>query len=287
MNERDTPRIKHDPPRGILNLRPGERPQDLTRYWPSAALAPFVEHYWIVRWDLSAPFVAETVPHPSVHLVIDAAGTGEVVGVMRSKFSRVLEGRGRAVGTKFRPGAFRAFVDRPVSRFTDERLDVRDVFGARGEALASTVSREEDDRRAIAAIEAFLVACQPIDDDAMRLVRSISARIADDRTVTRVDRISVELGIGARRLQRMFHDYVGVTPKWMIQRYRLLDAAERVGGGEIVDWARLALELGFADQAHFIRDFKKLVGRSPADYARSLARLEPHGTRGRDAGGGA
>jgi AraC-like DNA-binding protein len=270
LNERDTPRIKHDPPRGILNLRPGERPQGHTRYWPSSALAPFVEHYWIVRWDLSAPFVAETVPHPSVHVVIDGAGAGEVVGVMRSKFSRVLEGRGRAVGTKFRPGAFRAFVDRSVSRFTDERLDVREVFGSRGEALASAVARAEDDQRAIAAIESFFVACDPREDDAMRLVRSISARIADDRTVTRVDQILAELGIGARRLQRMFNEYVGVGPKWMIQRYRLLDAAERVGGGEIVDWARLALELGYADQAHFIRDFKKLVGRSPADYARSL-----------------
>jgi AraC-like DNA-binding protein len=304
LNERDTPRIKHDPPRGILNLRPGERPQDLTRYWPSAALAPFVEHYWIVRWDLGldggprrpsphgaqprgaphprgresllgAPFVAETVPHPSVHVVIDATGTGEVVGVLRSKFSRVLEGRGRAVGTKFLPGAFRAFVDRPVSRFTDQRLEVRDVFGARGEALASAVAREEDDRSAVAAIESFLLACEPVADDAMRLVRSISARIADDRTVTRVDQIIAELGIGTRRLQRMFHEYVGVGPKWMIQRYRLLDAAERVGGGEIVDWSRLALELGYADQAHFIRDFKKLVGRSPADYARSL-RTAPH-----------
>jgi AraC-like DNA-binding protein len=269
LNERDTPRIKHDPPRGILNVRPGERPQDLTRYWPSAALAPFVEHFWIVRWDLSEPSVAETVPHPSVHGVIDDAGRGEVVGVMRGKFSRVLEGRGRAVGTKFLPGAFRAFVDRPVSRFTDLRLDVRDVFGSRGVALASVVAREQDDA-AIAAIESFLRACDPIEDEAMRLVRSISARIADDRSVTRVDQVVAELGIGARRLQRMFHEYVGVGPKWMIQRYRLLDAAERVGAGAIVDWARLALELGYADQAHFIRDFKKIVGRSPADYAQSL-----------------
>ena len=225
MNERDTPRIKHDPPRGILNVRPGERPQDLTRYWPSSALAPFVEHYWIVRWDLREPFIAETVPHPSVHVVIGADGTGEVVGVMRSKFSRVLEGRGRALGTKFLPGAFRAFVDRPVSRFTDARLDVRDVFGPRGAALASAVAREEDDRAAIAIVEAFLLACEPVDDDATRLVRSIGARIADDRTVTRVDQLIAELGIGARRLQRLFHEYVGVGPKWMIQRYRLASSA--------------------------------------------------------------
>jgi AraC-like DNA-binding protein len=56
----------------------------------------------------------------------------------------------------------------------------------------------------------------------------------------------------------------------VIQRYRLVDAAERVATGTVIHWADLAVELGYADQAHFIRDFKKLVGRSPADYARSI-----------------
>jgi len=68
----------------------------------------------------------------------------------------------------------------------------------------------------------------------------------------------------------LFDDYVGVSPKWVIQRYRLHEAAERIARGGVEDFADLALELGYADQAHFIRDFKKLVGRSPAEYARSL-----------------
>ena len=72
-----------------------------------------------------------------------------------------------------------------------------------------------------------------------------------------------------RQLQRLFKEYVGVSPKWVIQRYRLFDAAERIAAGTIVKGADLALELGYADQAHFIRDFKT-VGRSPADYARSI-----------------
>jgi AraC-like DNA-binding protein len=79
-----------------------------------------------------------------------------------------------------------------------------------------------------------------------------------------------EFGLGLRKLQRLFDDYVGVSPKWVIQRYRLHEAAERIAAGRVADFADLALELGYADQAHFNRDFKKLVGRSPAEYARSL-----------------
>ena len=59
-----------------------------------------------------------------------------------------------------------------------------------------------------------------------------------------------------------------MSPKWVIRRYRLHEALERVNAGHRVDWAALAAELGYFDQAHFIRDFKALVGRTPAEYGR-------------------
>jgi AraC-like DNA-binding protein len=78
------------------------------------------------------------------------------------------------------------------------------------------------------------------------------------------------LHISKRTMQRLFSQYVGVSPKWVIKRYRLHDAAEQVASGSIEDWARLAAELGYFDQAHFIKDFKKLVGQTPGEYARML-----------------
>ena len=70
-------------------------------------------------------------------------------------------------------------------------------------------------------------------------------------------------------LQRLFGRYVGVSPKWVIQRYRLHEAAEQLATGESVSQTELALNLGYSDQAHFIRDFKAIVGVSPAAYARA------------------
>ena len=52
----------------------------------------------------------------------------------------------------------------------------------------------------------------------------------------------------------------------MLERIRLHEAAERMAEGE-GDWAALALDLGYFDQAHFIKAFKAVVGRSPAEYA--------------------
>jgi len=57
----------------------------------------------------------------------------------------------------------------------------------------------------------------------------------------------------------------------VIRRYRLLDAAEAVRTGDPVPWAGLAAALGYADQAHLIRDFRAATGQTPAAYAASVA----------------
>jgi AraC-like DNA-binding protein len=48
----------------------------------------------------------------------------------------------------------------------------------------------------------------------------------------------------------------------------MFEAAERLASEADVDAADLAQQLGYCDQAHFIKDFKTMVGCSPADYAR-------------------
>lgn len=271
LNERDKIRIKGERPRGILNVTSEEAMQAAVRYWPSAALAPFVEHYWIVRWDLESPQVAETMPQPVVHMVLEA-GSSELVGVLRTRFTRELVGSGRVVGTRFRAGGFRPFVTAPIATLTDRRLPLAEVLGPRARDLEREALRSDDDLESIACIEAFLSNFSPVADDSLQLVGRIVSRIADDRGVTKVEQLEREFHASPRQLQRLFRENVGVGPKWVIQRYRLLEAADRVADGKVVDWACLALDLGFADQAHFIRDFKKLVGCAPAAYARRLER---------------
>jgi AraC-like DNA-binding protein len=129
---------------------------------------------------------------------------------------------------------------------------------------------QEDDRRGIAIIESFLRGFQATPSDAMVRARDLVERIAGDRALTRVEQLASRQDTHMRALQRLFNEHVGVGPKWVIQRFRLLDAAQRVAEGAVVDWSGLALDLGYADQAHFIRDFKRLIGRSPAEYAKRL-----------------
>jgi AraC-like DNA-binding protein len=93
------------------------------------------------------------------------------------------------------------------------------------------------------------------------------SRITDDPGLRRVDELCAASGLSARTLQRLFADYVGVSPKWVMRRARLHEAAERADSGEPVDWAALAADLGYADQAHLTRDFTVTIGVPPSRYA--------------------
>src|SRR5690348_2183173 len=100
------PRVKHGPAVGLLKplLEPAMR---LTRYYPSDDLAPFVDFYWMVRWQLGpdGSREQETLPHPCVHLVVERNASG-VFGVMRGRFTRRVHGSGRVASVRFRPGGF-------------------------------------------------------------------------------------------------------------------------------------------------------------------------------------
>jgi AraC-like DNA-binding protein len=271
-------RRKTAPPRGVLRSSAAADPTRYqhARYHPSPDLAAHVEHFWSVQWDLRGlpPERAETLPHPSVHMIFERNAAARIAGVSRKKFTRVLEGRGGVIAAKFTPGGFYPFSGIPVSTLKDTTVSLRDVFGKAGDALERNVLTASTDQSSIDIIEDFLRVRMPTPDPQAVLVTEIVYAVASDRGVLKVDDLVERYRLNTRTLQRLFAKYVGVTPKWVIQRYRLHEAAERLATGDRVSQAALAADLGYSDQAHFVRDFKALVGTSPAAYAKQARRLE-------------
>jgi AraC-like DNA-binding protein len=69
-----------------------------------------------------------------------------------------------------------------------------------------------------------------------------------------------------RSRQRRFQDLGGFGAMRVITRFRIHEVIESLAAGAPADWPRLALDLGYYDQAHFIHDFKGLVGCTPVEY---------------------
>ncbi|ROV68272.1 MULTISPECIES: AraC family transcriptional regulator [Streptomyces] len=244
---------------------------------PAAALRPYLEHYWLIDWDLAEPYAAHVVPHPSVNLVWqryeagdsprERSGYVELAGVDPGLFTRKLAGRGRVCGVQFRPGGFRPFaLGRPVSAWTGLRADAAEVL--RLPPPVDAVLGPDDEDARVAALDAFLLALEPRPDPRAALAMAAVDRVRTDRTVRRVDGLARHTGLSARSLQRLFSAYVGVGPKWVILRYRIHEALEAAEAGPALDWVRLAADLGYSDQAHLVRDFTATVGVPPTAFAR-------------------
>ncbi|WP_018683075.1 helix-turn-helix domain-containing protein [Actinokineospora enzanensis] len=260
--------------RGVLDERTARTKFRLRTLPPAPELAPFVEYHWIVSWDLDEPYEQRVVPHPNVHLVFAPEGA-MVHGVMRGLFTRRLVGREQVLGVRFHPGGFRPWLGRRVADITDRTLSVTDLFGVAG--TEKPIGDAPDDAAMVAEAEAVLLPRLPAVDPVIEQVRGLVGSIVDDLALTRVDQLARASGLTVRSVQRLFSEYVGVGPKWVIRRHRLHEAALRADEGGPVDWAGLAADLGFADQAHFTREFTATVGTSPARY---LAGGNPVGADG-------
>jgi AraC-like DNA-binding protein len=259
--------------RGILHASTAASAFTMARHHPSAALAPLVDYLWSVEWNRAGlpPHVQKVLPNPAVHLSFEP-DRARVTGLSRRRtaFRYVLSGAGRTVGVRFRPGGARPWLAGPVSALTDREAPVCELVDLDAAALRSAVATAPDAASAAALVDAALVPHRPAPDPTVDRVAALVAAVQEQPGLRRAADLADLAGLSVRGLQRMCAEWVGVGPTWLVRCARLHEAAGRAAG-ERVDWARLATELGYADQAHLVRDFTRVVGQPPARYARAAA----------------
>jgi AraC-like DNA-binding protein len=267
--------------RGILDPWLLRQRVQLTRYPAGPVLDGLVDRFWAVRWDLPPGTVhqQQVLTHPGANVSVGHAnaapgqpGPGPVearlYGVARGLSTRILAGQGWTVAALTWPGGLGAFITGSAAELTDRVVPLGQALGTDEAALLRQVTAEPDEAARVALLAAALE--QAVDPERREPALRVAevARLAEsDRTVRRLGDLCERSGLGQRTLQRMFLQYAGVSPTWVIRRYRLLEAAEAVREGKPVSWADIAAALGYADQAHLTRDFRAAIGQTPAAYA--------------------
>ncbi|SFO34132.1 MULTISPECIES: helix-turn-helix domain-containing protein [Amycolatopsis] len=259
-------------PSGILNERTARTKFTLTRYPPAPELRDFVEHHWVLRWDLTETHEQHVLPNLSVHVTFFPGARG-VYGPAHRLFTHRLSGRVHGIGARIRPGCFRPFLDAPVRTLADRSAEVTEVFGPAAAIADESIRNARTDAEMITAIDNLLIARRRPIPRATRAAADAVETIAADPGITRVAELAAALGLTIRAVQRLFAEHVGTTPKWAIRIYRLNEAARLLAAPTPPDYADLATRLGYSDQPHFIRDFAAVTGAPPAEYARSARRL--------------
>lgn len=277
----ETPR-RDDVERAHL-VDPNDRTYAIARYDPPAEFAELVRRFWVPVWHVPPGQVAEqqVLQYP-VALVVVSSDYARFYGVVRGLSRTTLHGNGFAVGAMLRPAAGTLLAGDSMRRFSDRFVDIEEVPGLAGHDLARRVRAQlsadpSDPGRQRAACDEMLAVFArtlPVDDEG-RLVNEVVRYVEHDPQVLRVEDVCQRFGLPERALQRLTAKRLGLTPKWLIRRRRLHEAADRLRDNEI-RLADVAAELGYADQAHFSRDWRAATGMTPREFA---ARFFPGSAR--------
>lgn len=257
---------------------PADTSHTIFRYPPTPELGPLVRRYWIPVWSVPPGREApQRVLQYPVCLVVITPDYARFYGVTSGLSVTTLTGDGWAVGVMLTPAAGRIVARRSVAAFTDGHTDLADVLddaAALGAAVRAAMSPDprspRSHRAAIAAFEAEFRRFLPVDPEG-ELIDRVVAFVEDHPDVLRVEQVRDEFGLSERALQRLVHRRIGLTPKWLIQRRRLQEAATRLRRRD-APLADVAALLGYADQPHFARDFARVVGMTPGVFVERFGR---------------
>jgi AraC-like DNA-binding protein len=259
--------------RGLVGRPASTSVFDLDRWAPSDATARFVEHFWSVQWDLrgQSPFDSTVITFPSMHATHEWGDDGPrhgfalpntlVHGVVERVFHTTIRERGAVVGARFRPGGFTARFGRDAAGMTGRVQPVDD------ELFSEQIHLDDDVAAASARLDEVIGAHSGELDPTYVSLTTLVDRIRDDNSLHRVEQVMAHSPWSQRTTQRVFRRYVGVPVKWVLCRYRLQQAALEIESRPGVDHADLAVSLGWYDQAHFINDFRTMLGSTPGEYA--------------------
>ena len=253
---------------------PSDTSHVMYRYAASAEFDGLLQRFWIPVWSVPPGQEApQKVLQYPVCLIVISAQYARFYGVTSGLSKTTLTGEGWAVGLMCAPAAGLLIAKGPVAAYTDRFVEVSDVIpdcGARlveqvRAAMATNPGSVDAHRAAMEAYGDALRPLVPIDAEG-ELVNRLVAFVEERSDVTRVAQVGEEFHLSERALQRLVHRRLGLTPKWLIQRRRLHQAAERLRS-QPTALAEVAAALGYADQPHFIRDFSKVTAMTPGEFA--------------------
>jgi AraC-like DNA-binding protein len=156
----------------------------------------------------------------------------------------------------------------PMHELTHRVVTLEELFGAGGNRLREVLADAPDAEGRFAMLDDFFLARL---DDARSPVPTVTralARLRQSGGSVRVEALAAEMGCSKRYLSAGFRDHVGVSPKLLARILRFQRAVALYDSRTDLEWAEIARDCGYYDQAHMIRDFNQFAGSPPSDFAR-------------------
>jgi AraC-like DNA-binding protein len=228
------------------------------------SLAPWVECFWTLEAASPIPGYA-VAPDGCLDIVFSQAQGLRVIGTMTAERRYNLPAA-RVCGVRFRPGMAAPFLKAPADGLTDLELPLEDLWGAPARALAEQLANTPSGIETLSA--ALPRPAAPPD----RVQHAIAGIVAAHGSAD-VDAAADDANLSPRQFRRRCLEATGLSPKHLCRVLRFRRASELAARAPGLKWSLIALDAGYFDQAHLIRDFREFTGRSPMSVFSNTAAL--------------
>lgn len=259
---------------------------------PSAALAPFVNCYWYFETEGVAHTKERVLPSGTAQLLVNLhedelrwydgadyqsvhrSGGAAFAGPQARHYAIDTAEQKAIIGVHFNPIGVAPFLGMPACVLAGRHISTAELWSGDGSALRARLLEATSLHAKFQVLDAVLLA-QLKSTRVCAAPIAAALRICDDPKQTcGIGELAARFGWSNKRMIAQFREVVGLTPKryFRVRRFQnVLEALEQTGR---VDWAAVAGDCGYYDQAHLIRDFSEFSGLSPSVYLtqRGLAR---------------
>lgn len=249
---------------------------------PPRALQAYVKCFWRLRADAAlaeAPPPEPIVPDGCVELVLhlgepfaryDASGRAErqprqvLAGQITSAIVVQPSTTINVWGVRFHPWAAGAFFGLPSVELRDRVVALDELSPRLARALDDVSEVDTDDQQLASLVRALSVhAASPTIEDVR--IRGILDAVVAHNVDYSVRGLANHLGLGARRVDALFRDHVGLSPKQVLRIYRFQRALALRRALPSASWASISARAGYYDQAHLVRDARAISGAAPSE----------------------
>lgn len=253
----------HNDVSGVINQTESAKKYQLRRYFPEKHFNGLIEQFWLVNWQLGEKnsHIQKNLPDANFHLVFEQNKL-KILGPISKTYSYNMNGNGQVIGVKFSLGALANYLTKPLSHYVDQEISISVLPNLNADNLTAKLSALSSDEEIVSSLQSHLkhLVIKPTQE--IQKVNALVELIKSDSAISKVEHLAEKSHLSVRTIQRYFQNFVGLSPKWLIRKYRLHHALTLLDKQEaqlldIVSW------LGYTDQSHLIRDFKEMIGVTP------------------------
>ena len=255
---------------------------------PCAQLAEFIESYWYVEVRAHETNIRPDaiLPSGTANLIFNLsgfphrdyrAGSFELFDLLKTRWFSGIHDNAiivgptvctKVIGIRFRPGGLVPFVDVPSIEMARMTLDADAVWGNECKRIHEQLLDLSGVNQQFQLLERWMLARFNSNEVHVGLLRSVSL-LQEMSGAVPIEQLARLANLSLRQYRRRFERAVGVSPKRLARILRFHKLIEQLGDqAEQSNWAGLAIDCGYYDQAHLIADFREFADVTPSEYVR-------------------